>query len=333
MSEPTRDPIHDLEAFGTGGHVMTPLAPNEVRRLGDRRRTHRRTAAVLAASVVAAAAVAVPVALTRGGDPDGHGNIAHTSTPTPTTTSTPTVTTYPGTGVEVKSAADVDKLTGTSPDFRSFIVDQLDKITGPDHCAVIHVQKYSSAGYALGDVGSCGGYAALWVKLDGNWQEGMGTQDTWDCTTLNYLGVPRSFVGDCGNEAGGFGPDEVSGLRLGMTQAQVEAAGGALDPGLADACRGLLLPYQSRVPDHADGWFSPAKNLVAIAARPGMKTPERIGLGSSRADVEAAYPRGSLQNGYWVVPLGGGIEYEIGLEATGTVGELMLTDSQQDCFG
>jgi hypothetical protein len=161
----------------------------------------------------------------------------------------------------------------------------------------------------------------------------MGTQDAWDCDTLGYLGVPASFVGECADEAGGFGPAELeSGIKLGMTKAQVEAAGGKVLPSPGgEACVGLLLPYQTPVQDHTDGWFGTTLRLAAISARPGMKTPERIGLGSSRAKVEAAYPQGSLQNGYWTVPLGHGTEYRFGIEQDGTVGEMLLTMTQNGC--
>jgi hypothetical protein len=338
MPEHTHDPIRDLENFDSGGLGMTPLEPAQVRRLGNRRRT-RRNALLVAAAAVAVVAAASPAVILAGGDDSHEPTPAVTTTPSPTSTPTttpPKVITYPGQGVEVVTDADVQKLTGTTADFRAFIAALAQKAvaagTGcPDAFHGITVQKYSSAGYALGGVNDCGGYAALWVERDGVWQEGMGTQEAWDCDTLGYLQVPTSFAGECFNEAGGFGPDEVNGLRLGMTQAQVEAAGGVVEPGAPGVCRGVLFPYASPVPDQTDGWFSPDDELVFLSARPGMKTPERIGLGSSRAAVEAAYPNGRLQQGYWVVPLDGGNEYEFGIEADGTVGEAILTKSYQDC--
>ncbi len=80
MSE--RDPIRDLENFGTGGVPVTPLSPAEVRRLGDRRRT-RRNALAAAGAVAAVVLVATPFAFVGGG--------AEKPTP-PSTTITPTVT-------------------------------------------------------------------------------------------------------------------------------------------------------------------------------------------------------------------------------------------------
>jgi hypothetical protein len=340
MSERTHDPIQQLEKFESGALRTAPLAPAEVRRLGDRRRA-RRNAGVAALSVVAMLAAAGPVALlaNRGSDAPALGPLTASPTATATPTGqTPQVITYPGRGVEVVGEGDVGQLTGTTPEFRAFVAGQARKAATdgaacPDASHGITVQKYSSAGYALGGVNACGGYAALWVERDGAWQEGLGTQDAWDCDALGYLDVPGSFVGECANEAGNFGPDAVDDLRLGMSRAEVEAAGGSLQAGSAGGCLGLLLPYRSPVPEQVDGWFSPTSGLVGISARPGMKTPERVGLGSSRAAVEAAYPGGSLRNGYWVVPLAHGAEYQIGLESDGTVGELTMALRDQQCFG
>jgi hypothetical protein len=84
MSE--RDPIRDLENFGTGGVPVTPLSPAEVRRLGDRRRT-RRNAVVAAGTVAAIAAIATPLAFLGGGSGE--------PAPTPPATSSSGLTQIP----------------------------------------------------------------------------------------------------------------------------------------------------------------------------------------------------------------------------------------------
>lgn len=93
MPEHTPDPISDsLRALADhGGAPMTPLAPSEVRRLGDRRRA-RRTAAAAVASVAVIAAVATPIALLGGqGEPDQPPTTsgATSTTPSPVQTSIP----------------------------------------------------------------------------------------------------------------------------------------------------------------------------------------------------------------------------------------------------
>ena len=246
--------------------------------------------------------------------------------------------TYSGVGVEVVTDADARKLVGTSPAFQAFVTQLARKMNAngtdcPDAFHGVTVQKYSTAGYAVGGVNDCGGYAALWVTRGGQWQEASGTQEVWDCDVLHYFDIPRSFAGDCANTGGGFGPASVSDLRLHMDEAAVTAAGGTIEAGAADQCRGLLLPDLPRIANQTDGWMSPTKGLVGISARPGMLTPEGIGLGSTRAAVEHNYPHGHLDHGYWVVPLTATSEYEFGLEADGTVGEALLAATDQDCVG
>ena len=341
MPERTPDPIRALEDFRPGALGHPPIEPAEVRRLGSRRRT-RRHALIGAVAVVAVLAAVVPAAVlatqddpTGGRSPDVAGE---PSTPTPT--QDPGVVTYPGSGLELDDPADVGQLTGTSPEFRAYIAQVVARTADegascPDAFHGVTVQKFSSAGYAVGGVNACGGYQALWVQRDDVWQEGMGTQDAWDCDTLSYLGVPRSFAGECFDESGNFGPDSVGEIRLGMTEAQVAAAGGKVtdSPG-GESCRGLLLPYLPPVPDRTDGSFSEKRGLVAVFARPGMITPERVGLGSSLDKVRAAYPDGELtEQTYWVVPLPGGREYQFGIAADDTVSEMVLTRTNQDCFG
>ncbi|MBO9520712.1 MAG: hypothetical protein J7518_04165 [Nocardioidaceae bacterium] len=323
---PEHDPIDQLESFTMGHLTTSPLPPSEIRRLGDRRRVRRRNAAVAGAGLAVLVAVGVPFALTSGGGgPKSEDRI----------TEVPTEITYPGDGVFVVDEADTAKLTGTTPAFKAFVAGQAAQAAREGSTCGEHgitVRKYSSAGYASGLYNACGGYVALWAVRDGQWILGMGSQDAWDCETIDYLGVPRSFAGDCADEAGGFGPDEVDGIKLGMTKADVREAGGTVVPSPGgEACVSLVLPYQTPVENRSDGWFGLTVRVAAISARPGMKTPERIGLGSPRAKVEAAYPQGSLRNGYWIVPLGDGTEYQFGIEQDDTVGEMLLTTTNNAC--
>lgn len=331
------DPIRDLENFGTGGHTMTPLAPTDVRRLGDRRRARRRSAGV-AAAALAVVAVVVPFAVNaRSGDgPDG-GPILTDPTPTPTP---PDVITYPGSGVEITDPADVDKLDGTSAAFKAFIADQARRAaqsgsTCPDAAHAVTVQKYSSAGYAAGGFNSCGGYAALWVRQDGQWKEALGTQDEWRCGDLARFDVPRSFAGECYGPSALFGPTEDAGLRLGMSGEQVIAAGGTV-VGPAGACQGVNPPGMQPEQDSTLGYLSalPGKGVVALFAQAGQVTPEGISIGSSRADVERAYPDGHLEpmKGAWIAPIGENAHYRFDLEHGSTVRMSLEAEGQQDCY-
>jgi hypothetical protein len=246
------------------------------------------------------------------------------------------VITYPGNGIEIASASDTAKLTGTTQEFRDFIAGQLQKLIAEgsscaDAAHTVTVQKYSSAGYAIGAVNSCGGNLELLADFQGQWQEGMGTQDAWNCDTLTYLDVPKSFVGDCSDEAGDFGPTGTDGIDLGMTAAEVEAAGGTVQEGASGSCSTMLLPYFSPRDDSTDGYLGPDHKVVMIAARPGVTTPEAVGLGSSGAKVRQAYPGGNRSFGYWIVQLGHGTQYEFQLGQEDTVSEMLLADSDQPC--
>lgn len=85
MSDPAgHNPIRDLENFDTQGLAVNPLAPEEVRRRGDRLR-RRRNAAGVVAGVAAVALIATPIALIAGGD----SGSPSPAPPGPTVTETP----------------------------------------------------------------------------------------------------------------------------------------------------------------------------------------------------------------------------------------------------
>ncbi|MGA4669864.1 hypothetical protein ACPCG0_08720 [Propionibacteriaceae bacterium Y1923] len=90
------DQNHNLDPFQSfqkEADDVPKLSPDEVRRLGDRRRTTRRVGVVggvAAAAVVAVTAVALNLPRSIDADPE----IAHTATPSPTATS-PRTTTQP----------------------------------------------------------------------------------------------------------------------------------------------------------------------------------------------------------------------------------------------
>lgn len=57
------------------------------------------------------------------------------------------------------------------------------------------VQTLRTDGYAVGGVNDCGGYAAMWAVVDGQWTEIQGTQDSWECRTLERYQVPSDVAG------------------------------------------------------------------------------------------------------------------------------------------
>jgi hypothetical protein len=346
MSE-HQDPIRRLETFDSGGSAMTPIAPSEVRRLGDRRRARRRAAYVAAAAVAVAIAV-VPLALLDGGDDAAPPITHHSGGPTPAlptaspsasgSATPPQVITYPGSGVTVVTAADSEKLTGTSDDFRTFVGGLAQKAAadgascpGAFHGVTVH--KYSSAGYAIGGFNACGGYAALWTRYHGTWGEGQATQDVWDCDALAFLQVPASFAGDCADEAGDFGLQASGGPRPGMTRTQAEAVGIRVT-GDAAAPPCVSTQYASPVVpgDDTRGLFSPHDGLVQVAMTSAMKTAEKVGLGTPRDTVLAAYPKGSAAaDNLWLVDRPGGTAFLILFDADGRVMRFTWQLNTADC--
>lgn len=342
MPEPI-DPFHELENFGNGGIVTTPLAPSEVRRRGDRHRARRRAAVVTATAAVVVAALVPAFALT--GRDATRGMPGPAGTPTPTATASPTVVTFPEQGLEITRPEDVGRLRGTSADFQEFVAAQVRLAVEagsacPDAAHGVTVKKWSSAGYAIGAFSDCGGYQALWVDDDGTWIQGMGTQDVWSCTTLRYLAVPTSFAGQCAAEAGGFGPAGTPTLTLGMTKAQVEATGARVDAFVdGTSCAAIYQRQPTRTPG-GDGLLDRNLGLLQIDARPDDITPERISLGSTYAEVKAAYPALRREADGWVVPLPGQAQYR--MEFTGpltgpgqddTVSLLILDSTKGTCTG
>jgi hypothetical protein len=102
-------------------------------------------------------------------------------------------------------------LPGTSQDFKLFAAytgGALRRVDRENHLpadcirhAGIVVTDYTD-GYAIGDVGDCGGYEALWTNRFagqpgfGTWREVFGTQDGWYCPPLRKYKVPSALVGD-----------------------------------------------------------------------------------------------------------------------------------------
>lgn len=344
MSEPstgpTRDPIEALENLGTGGIAVNPLEPAAVRRLGDQRRRRQHTMYGAIAAVAVAAAIiptailttrddgAAPPPITNSGTPDPTPN------PTPNPTPTPSTITFPGSGVAVRSAADLAKLVGTTDDFKSFIGTALAKDSS---CPTpeIDVMKYSSDGYAVGAVGGCGGYRALWAVENGAWKEALGTQDEWRCGDLARLSVPEGFAGQCYGPKEVFGPAEDAGLRLGMSADEVTAAGGTV----SDQGNGCQYVYPAGLDRPKDGstlgyLSASGKGVVALYAVKDQVTNRGSAIGDLEDAVVKVYPEGHLQQpqGAWYVPIDADSYYRFDFDAAGTVVRISIVANDQDCY-
>lgn len=98
----------------------------------------------------------------------------------------------------IEDRAGAKQLTGAPEDFQDFVGRAAEEVSEQADCdgaAVgITVDVIRTDGFAAGGVNECGGYAAMWAKVDGAWQEIQGTQDTWDCAVLKQYRVPSDIL-------------------------------------------------------------------------------------------------------------------------------------------
>lgn len=270
------------------------------------------------------------------------------------------VSTYPGrAGIHVLEPADLASLRGASDEFLGFVSSLLPAARakadagcdGQSGLGGVYVAKYRSDGFALGTSWDCGGYQVVWAHEYGQWRQVLTTQDVVRCADLLRLQIPESLLTGCLEESGrfrqtgDFGPSSVDGLSLGMTEEAVIAAGGSVAwPDGQDRCGYVYLP--GTIPNgyrNADGYISQrgVESLSALTAPPGeapwigrMLTPQGIGTGATRAEVETAYPGGrfELYRTSWLVATSPGYRYRFIFDEDSTVSSFMLEANDQKCY-
>jgi hypothetical protein len=136
-----------------------------------------------------------------------------------------------------------------------------------------------------------------------------------------------------------LGPDGLGSLELGMSLGEAEATG-MLEPRAGDWPPGTECRPQFRLSDDPAGtsvvWYSDALGLAAIQVGEGVLTPEGIGIGSSLADVERAYPGwphyDSVMRGEAPVTGRADKVYRIAYSQDGVVTELTLQHAMNGCY-
>jgi hypothetical protein len=128
-----------------------------------------------------------------------------------------------------------------------------------------------------------------------------------------------------------FGPDGVAGVRL-RSPTSEEPTASLVSTVKAGPCQGFVIrSLPARDDGTADGWATSKDGVLRLVARPGMRTPEGIGIGSTRAELEAAYahlvgrPPGDV-----TAPASDTSHYEFGLR-DGTVVSMALEDARFGC--
>lgn len=102
-------------------------------------------------------------------------------------------------GAEVQSWEDRKHLHGAPRSFKRFIGHRAERLADHSTCdggyVGVTVARLRTDGYAVGGVNDCGGYAALWAKVNRHWKQIQGTQEIWSCGVLRRHQVPSSVAG------------------------------------------------------------------------------------------------------------------------------------------
>ena len=133
-----------------------------------------------------------------------------------------------------------------------------------------------------------------------------------------------------------IGPLGVGELHLGMFT--WEAPGASLvktlpSQGPCETFAIKALPEPD--PGSTHGYASENQGVMTLFAQDGMTTPEGIGLGSTLAEIRAAYPSAEKTAHGWSVPVAGFTDrsYLFGIDENDELEELALTLDTQSCFG
>ncbi|WP_214414155.1 hypothetical protein [Sphaerisporangium fuscum] len=131
------------------------------------------------------------------------------------------------------------------------------------------------------------------------------------------------------------GPYGYGAIKLGMAADQAKATGEVVKktPG-GGGCSGWDLKKSPTSKDSVGIYISPKVGVAAIFAAKGMTTPQGIKIGSTAAQLKAAYPRIKKDfHGYYVITVPGNKKayYSFGV-THGKVAEYGIALNTQDCF-
>jgi len=150
--------------------------------------------------------------------------------------------------------------------------------------------------------------------------DGVDTMSAAMCTFTPGGCGSRPVLGSDGYGALRLTMGEAGAKDAGLTRLQLQADRGA-------ACRAGRIGTGGLV------YLSAQHGVAGIFLGKGMRTDRGIGLGSTQEQVLAAYPEGSYDaHRYWVVEPSAGVRLQIAMP-DGTVEEVGLSLTDQDCFG